>query len=88
MSVAYQLEYVPDAVTDLAQLDPPVARRILDKLQWLAANFDVIRHEPLAGEWSGFYKLRVGDYRAIYTANRTQRIVTVHVIRHRRDVYQ
>ncbi|WP_245911981.1 type II toxin-antitoxin system RelE family toxin [Brunnivagina elsteri] len=36
---------------------------------------------------SGFFKLRVGDYRVIYTFNTEIQLMTIHKIGHRRDIY-
>ncbi|WP_230400971.1 type II toxin-antitoxin system RelE/ParE family toxin [Microcystis aeruginosa] len=40
---------------------------------------------PLTREWSGFYKLRVGDYRVIYEFDRESRIIIR--VGHRSEVY-
>ncbi len=44
----------------------PVCERIVNKINWLAENFDQITPQPLTANLSGFFKLRVGDYRVIY----------------------
>jgi len=80
------LKFTADARGDLAKLDQSTARQIYKKLGWPAENFDLIAPEPLTGEWKGVYKLRVGDYRALYTFDNIQLIV--HFIRHRREVYK
>jgi len=84
----YSLEFMPEARDDLAGLDKPVARRILNKLRWLAENLDAATLEPLTGKWKGVFKLRIGDYRALYTVDRTEPRITVHLIKHRREVYK
>ncbi|MCG2768301.1 MAG: type II toxin-antitoxin system RelE/ParE family toxin [Anaerolineae bacterium] len=84
----YSLDLMPEARDDLAGLDKPVARRILNKLRWLAENLDAVTLEPLTGKWKGVFKLRIGDYRALYTVDRTERRITVHLIKHRREVYK
>ena len=81
-----QLKFTTEASEDLAKLDKSAARQVYRKLIWLAEKFDLIAPEPLSGEWKGVYKLRVGDYRALYTFDNTQLIV--HFIRHRREVYK
>ena len=60
----HTLELMPEARENLASLDKPTAQRILNKLRWLADHFDEITPEPLAGEWKGLFKLRIGPYRA------------------------
>ena len=84
----YNLEWMPEARDDLAGLDKPIAQRIFNKLCWLAENFEVITPETLTGEWKGLFKLRVGSYRAIYTVDRAERHLTVHLIKHRREIYK
>ncbi len=83
----YQVEFRPRAVQDFANLDDVVAARVLKKLRWLAENFDSIKPEALAGPLSGLLKLRVGDYRVIYQANRESKLLTVRLLGHRRQIY-
>lgn len=84
----YHVKFSPDAETDLADLSKSIAQRILKKIRWLAENFDVITPEPLTGQWKGFFKLRVGDYRILYTFNTIAQTITIHIIKHRREVYK
>lgn len=56
-----------DAATHaLSNLDKPIARRVKLRLDWLAKNADDIQHQLLQGTLAGFFKFRIGDYRAIY----------------------
>ena len=80
------LMFTADAKEDLAKLEKPTARQIFAKLHWLAENFDSLSPEPLTGDLRGIYKLRVGDYRALYTFDKQQLIV--HFVHHRREVYK
>ena len=84
----YHVKFSPDAETDLADLSKFIAQRILKKIRWLAENFDVITTEPLTGQWKGFLKLRVGDYRILYTFNTIAQTITIHIIKHRKEVYK
>ena len=83
-----QVALTPTATADLRRLDPAVARRVVTKLHRLAENIETVRLETLAGPWQGVFKLRVGDYRVLYTREKTKRRVVVHFIRHRREVYK
>ena len=60
---------------------------MLKKFRWLTDNFDSIKPEPLAGPFSGLLKLRVGDYRVIYQANREKKVLTIRLLGHRREIY-
>lgn len=84
----YRVAFVPRVERDLERLDRPVRLRILYKLKWLAKNLDSLSLEPLTGQWQGMYKLRVGDYRAIYTLDSTRGLLIVHVVGHRGEVYK
>ena len=84
----YQVDFTLDAERDLARLDVPIAQRVLKRLRWLAENFEAIRPEALTGQWQGVFKLRVGDYRVLYTCDRAKRKIIVHFVRHRREVYK
>jgi len=79
---------MPEAATELRRLDKAIAQRIVNKLKWLSQNLDNLMLEMLVGEFKGFYKLRVGSYRAIYTVNREEQLLLVHLIGHRRDIYR
>ena len=85
----YHVEFTPEAEIDLARLDRAVAQRILTRVRWLAQHIEEISLEPVTGKpWKGLFKFRVGDYRILYTLNRPNRLLTIHVIGHRREVYE
>ena len=84
----YQIVILPKALHSLDSLDKHVAKRILDKLSWLSENFDNITPLPLKGAFSGTYKLRVGDWRVVYSSEVDKHVITVHLIGHRRDIYK
>ena len=83
----YTLNITDEVEDDLKCLDRASAKRIVKRIKWLAANADKIDHYELAGQWSGLFRLRAGDFRVIYALNHAARSVTIVVIGHRRDVY-
>ena len=87
-AIMYKVNFSPQGKKSLQLLDREIGQRILDKLKWLAENINVINPLPLHGSLSGFYKLTVGDYRVIYELNRNEKIITIHKIGHRRDIYK
>ena len=84
----YHVEFTPNAEADLARLEASVAQRVLNRLRWLAENLETIRLESLTGQFSGVFKLCVGDYRVLYLCDRTDQKIIVQFIRHRREVYK
>ena len=45
-------------------------------------------HLPLHGKYSGLFKLRVGDWRIVYEVKHNEKIITVHKIGHRKEIYK
>jgi mRNA interferase RelE/StbE len=85
--MSYSVEYEPEALADLEKLTQTVRERVINKITWLAENFDQITPQALTADLSGFFKLRVGDYRVIYEFSRKDAIISIDRIRHRREVY-
>ena len=58
-----------------------------------AAEFYAAADQPLnnvkrlAGDWAGYFRYRVGDWRVIYRIEDDQSLVYAAVIAHRREVY-
>ena len=75
-----------NALENLDVLDSVIRERILTKVSWLRENFSEIIPEKLPRELKSLYKLRVGDYRAVYSIHRD--IITIEAVGHRRDVYR
>ncbi len=84
----YTVRLLKAATRDLEKLDRTVARAILDRLAWLARNLHATRLYPLKGDLRGLYKLREGSYRIIFEVMHADKIILVHAIGHRRDVYK
>ena len=87
MPESYLLEITPAAKADLQKIDESNAQRIVKKLRWLAANVEDVNHTALTGQWTGYYRYRIGDYRAIYELDTEGHILLVAIIGHRREVY-
>ena len=86
--LSYRVQLRPGAADALKKLDRKVGQRILDKLKWVAAHAENVRHETLSAHLQAFYKLRVGDYRVIYALERADKIIDVYFMGHRREVYK
>jgi addiction module RelE/StbE family toxin len=61
-----EIEYKASVEKDLRRIDRKQAKRILDKIEEVLRK-DQAAGEALKGEYKGMFKLRVGDYRIIYT---------------------
>jgi len=79
--------YEPEALADLEKLSQDLRQRIVNKIDWLAENFEQIKPQPLSNNLSGFFKLRVGDYRVIYEVNPTEQTIIIDRVGHRSQIY-
>ena len=83
----YTIRFANDAIDDLRRLDKATAARIIRKINWLAENADNVVPKGLRKEFAGLAKIREGDYRIIYQLLQNEEVLVVHVVGHRRDVY-
>jgi mRNA interferase RelE/StbE len=84
----YRVRLLDAASKDLAKLDKPVARRILERVHRVAENLTDSDLEALTGDFEGLFKLRVGDYRIIYELIHGEQLIMIHAIGHRREIYR
>ena len=80
------IEISEGALEDLKKIDQAVSKRIVAKIIWLEQNFADILPDRLHHELRELYKLRVGDYRAIYSIHNDR--VVVEAVQHRREAYK
>ena len=80
------VKWTEESLRDLNTLDFLVAKRIISKISWLCENFESITPEPLHRNLRRMYKVRVGDYRAVYEIN--QKLIVIKFVGHRKDVYK
>ena len=83
--MAFNIKYKKSIERDLGRLDKKEARRILNKIE-----NDLSEHAEsypvLKGEFAGLRKMRVGDYRVIFTLMDGD--ILILRVGHRRDIYK
>ena len=82
----YVVTLSPAAQRQLDRLDRPIRLRILAHLRSLADNARPSGAMKLEGQDA--YRIRVGDYRIVYTIEDGARIIWVIRVAHRREVYR
>jgi len=68
-------------------MERSLAHRILSKIEELVIEPRPAGCRKLQGR-SGLWRLRVGDYRIVYSVDDRQRLVDVVAVRHRREAYR
>lgn len=85
--MAYRLAITPAAERDLRALPAAILARLDARIRALADNPRPRGAEPIRGRRGGL-RLRVGDYRILYTVDDARQVVTIGRVGHRRDVYR
>jgi mRNA interferase RelE/StbE len=83
----YQVRIAPRARREIGHLPQQIQARIIARLEALADNPRPSGVVQMAGV-ERLYRLRVGDYRAIYSVEDNELFVLVVKVGHRRDVYR
>jgi len=84
---SYEIVFARSARKELQALSRTVAKRILEKVELLVLNPRPSGCKKLRGH-SSLWRLRVGEYRVIYSIDDDKRVVDVSVVRHRSEAYR
>lgn len=84
--MTYRIEWRPRARKAFLALDKPVRRRIGEAVEALAADPRPAAAKMITGA-HGVLRIRVGDYRVLYTIDEGQLIVLVLDAGHRSEIY-
>ena len=87
MTRVYQVLLERSAERDLRRLSADVHDRVIEAIRSLAHDPRPPGCRKLAGTKND-WRIRVGEYRVVYEIADTVRLVRVHRVRHRRDVYR
>ena len=85
ITMAFIIHWSRDADRFLARLPKQIARRIVHKVDAIKTNpFHFLEHY----EGDDFYKLRIGCYRLLVDVYLQNKVISIRVIGHRRNVYK
>jgi len=82
----YRIQIVPSAERQFQKLQPALQNRIAAKVLSLADHSRPHGSQKLRD--TQFYRLRIGDYRVIYSINDSRKIIKILDVAHRREVYR
>lgn len=83
----YAVQYDPKALKELAKLDKPAARRIIKALDALGIDPHPSSSRPLVGH-TDLWRIRVGDYRVVYTVTEAEPVVLALRVAHRSTAHR
>ncbi len=84
----YQLKYRRQARNYLARLPLKIKTTIIDRLHQIAAYPEVAKPDIKILKGREGYRLRIGQYRVIYTRHKEYLVIEVVKIRPRGDIYK
>jgi mRNA interferase RelE/StbE len=83
----YEIVFARTARKELESLDSKLSFKILEKIKTLETNPRPSGCKKLKGE-QNLWRLRIGDYRVVYSVDEINKLVDISVVRHRKDVYK
>lgn len=83
----YAITFARSARRELGSLDAPVVGRLFPRIEGLAGNPRPQNCVKLRGR-RNLWRMRVGDYRVVYTVDDDEKVVDIIAVRHRRDAYR
>ena len=84
----YRIEYLETVVeVDIPRLSKAVQRRIKQAIETKLSSHPIEFGKPLRYSLKGARRLRVGDYRVIFTIE-PDAVILIVKIAHRREVYE
>ena len=84
---SYKIIWKNSAKKELRKLDKAIIPKILSKIKELAENPYPSNSKKLVGSVSN-YRLRIGEYRVIYTISSSNLIIEIIKVGHRQGVYK
>ena len=83
----YAVTFARSARRELEALEQPQLARVFNRIEALAVEPRPGGSKKLQGT-QRLWRVRVGDYRLVYSIDDRQRVVDIVRVRHRRDVYR
>ena len=83
--MAFNITYKKSVIKDISRLDKKEACRIIDKIEKDLSD-GTESYPVLKGDFAGLRKMRVGDYRVVFTI--IDNNVLVLRVGHRREIYK
>jgi mRNA interferase RelE/StbE len=83
----YRVVFARSARRELERLEMSVARRIISRIEALATDPRPPGCVKLQGA-ADLWRIRIGDYRVVYSVDDNARVVDIRVARHRSDAYR
>jgi mRNA interferase RelE/StbE len=86
--MGFSIEITRSALKDLKKIDKTQQRKIRQKIDELSLNPTPHGCKQLKGSAFNLFRIRIGDYRVIYSVENQKLLVLIIKIGHRKDIYR
>ncbi len=86
--MSYKVFYSKTALKEIKLLPKQYAKKIYEKSEMLAENPRPTGCKKLVGNKEEIWRIRIGDYRILYTIEDQVKIVDIRKVGHRKDIYE
>jgi len=83
---SYNINFKPSVEKDLRPLPKALVARVMERIERLKTDPFPRQAIKLSGT-ERLYRIRVGDYRIVCEVDTRAKQITIHYVRHRREVY-
>jgi len=87
INLSYTVTFARSARKELESISKTISLRILKKIESLPTNPRPSGCKKLTGQ-NSLWRIRIGDYRVVYSIDDTKRLIDITIIRHRSAVYK
>jgi mRNA interferase RelE/StbE len=87
INLSYSVTFARSARKELESLSKTAALRVLKKIESLPRNPRPSGCKKLSGQ-NSLYRIRIGDYRVVYSIDDADRKIDITIVRHRSSVYK
>lgn len=84
---SYNIRFKNSVEKDFKKLPGSILSRVMDRVEGLATDPFPHGVSKLSGT-ENLFRIRVGNYRIIYSVDRQIKSIFVHYVRHRREAYR
>ncbi len=84
----YKVDFEKRAAKSLLTLPKIICRRIALSLGELSDDPRPLGCKKLTGEFTNYWRIRVGDYRIVYEIDDEKMLIMIYRIMHRKEVYR
>ena len=83
----YRIEFNKRVKKDFRSINPQDIQRIKTQIAQLSENPRPVGYKNLKGQNNDYYRIRIGNYRVIYTIEDDVLLIVVIRVGHRKEIY-